>query len=122
MIHLVDFTRKQWIKNSQHQFYAAELSNLSSQPSSGQRIMLVRQLRLIIDSDGLLRCCVRIYNAPLTQLAKFPYLLPPKQPFTALVVHVTHVKLYHSRVGSTVTALRQSYWIPTARQHFCIDV
>ena len=113
----VDFTRKQWIKNSQHQVYAAELSNLSSQPSSSQRIMLVRQLRLFIDSDGLLRCGGRIHNAPLTQLAKFPYLLPPKHPFTALVVHATHVKLYHSGIGSTVTALRQSYWIPSARQY-----
>ena len=28
----------------------------------------------------------------------------------------TH-QLYHSGVGSTVTALRQSYWIPTARQY-----
>lgn len=31
------------------------------------------------------------------------------------MVYAAHVKLYHSGVGSTVTALRQSYWIPTAR-------
>ena len=81
----IDFARKQWIRNSQHQVYSAELSNLSSKPSSSQRIMLVRQLRLFIDSDGLLRCGGRIHNAPLTQLAKFPYLLPSKHPFTTLI-------------------------------------
>ena len=113
----IDFARKQWIRNSQHQVYSAELSNLSSKPSSSQRIMLVRQLRLFIDSDGLLRCGGRIHNAPLTQLAKFPYLLPSKHPFTTLIVYAAHVKLYHSGVGNTVTALRQSYWIPTARQY-----
>ena len=113
----IDFARKQWIWNSQHQVYSAELSNLSSKPSSSQRIMLVRQLRLFIDSDGLLRCGGRIHNAPLTQLAKFPYLLPSKHPFTTLIVYAAHVKLCHSGVGSTVTALRQSYWIPTARQY-----
>ena len=113
----IDIARIQWIKNTQHQVYSAELSNLRSKPSSSKRITLVRQLRLFIDSDSLLRCGGRIHNAPLKQLAKFPYLLPPKHPFTALVVYAAHVKLYHSGVGSTVTALRQSYWIPIARQY-----
>lgn len=113
----IDLARIQWVKNTQCQAYSAELSNLNSKSASSQRITLVRQLRLFIDSDGLLRCGGRIHNAPLEQLARFPYLLPPKHPFTALVVQAAHVKLYHSGVGSTVTALRQSYWIPTARQY-----
>ena len=79
--------------------------------------MLVRQLQLFIDNDGLLRCGGRIHNASLTQLAKFPYSLPSKHPFTTLIVYTAHVKLYHSGVGSTVTALHQSYWIPTVRQY-----
>jgi len=105
-----DFARIQWNKNSQYQIYANEISNLSSQCSSNQRTTLVRQLQLFIDDAQLLRCGGRIHNAPLTQLAKFPYLLPPKQPFAALMVYATHVKLYHSGVGTTITALRQSYW------------
>ena len=113
----IDLARIQWIKNSQYQIYATEISNLNSPNSSNKQSTLVRQLRLFIDSNGLLRCGGRIHNAPLTQLAKFPYLLPPKHPFTALVVYAAHVKLYHSGVGTTVTALRQSYWIPRARQY-----
>ena len=120
----VDFARNQWIKNSQHQVYSAELSNLRSQPSSSQHIMLVRQLRLFINNDGLLRCGGRIHNAPLTQLAKFPYLLPPKHHFTALVVYATHVKLYHSGVGSTVPyASAIGYRQPDSMSsHYFVDV
>jgi len=33
----------------------------------------------------------RIHNAPLTQLAKFPYYLPPRNPFTTLVVYMLHM-------------------------------
>ena len=83
----IDFVRIKWIKNNQHKIYAAELSNLQSQPSSSQCIMLVHQLRLFIDNDGLFRCGGRIHNTLLTQLAKFPYLLPPKHPFMVLVVY-----------------------------------
>jgi len=33
------------------------------------------------------------------------------------MVYATHVKLYHSGVGTTITALHQTYWIPKARQY-----
>ena len=36
--------------------------------------------------------------------------------FTKLLVYATHVKLCHTGVNNTVTALHQSYWISTIRQ------
>ena len=113
----LDFARTQWIKSTQHQVYSNEIFNLASQHSSNRHSTLVCQLRLFIDSNGLIQCGGRIHNAPLTQLAKFPYLLPTKHPFTALVVYAAHAKIYHSGIGTTVTTLRQSYWIPRARQY-----
>ena len=77
---------------------------------------LVCQLRLFLDKSGLLRCGGRIHNAPTTQLAKFPYLLPTKHPFTKLIIYATHEKQLHGGVNSTLTAIRQCYWIPSARQ------
>ena len=77
----------------------------------------MRQLRLFLDKDGFIRCGGRIHNAPLDQLAKFPYLLAPKHPFTSLIVYSTHEKHFHAGVDSTLTAIRQEYWIPTARQY-----
>ena len=81
--------------------------------------MLARQLRirLFIDSKGFLRCGGRIHNAPLSDLTKFPYLLPAKHPFSRLVIWDIHRRLYHSGTNATLTALRQTYWIHAARQY-----
>ena len=55
-------------------------------------------------------------NAPLEDDAKFPYLLPPKDRFTALVIEEAHFSHLHSGLESTVTFLRQKFWIPNIRQ------
>ena len=85
--------------------------------NSSPRTALVRQLRLFLDGTGLIRCGGRIHNAPITESAKFPLLLPPKNPFTDLVIRDTHVRQLHAGVNSTLTALRLKYWIPAGRQH-----
>ena len=103
-----------WIQCCQSQAYSKEITNLKEK--SSKRLLLVRQLRLFLDKDGYIRCGGRIHNAPVGELAKFPYLLPANHMYTKLLVYATHVKLCHAGVNSTVTALRQSYWIPTIRQ------
>ena len=90
-----------------------EINNIQS---TSHRLPLVRQLRLFIDSHGTLRCGGKIHNAPTSELTKFPYLLPTKHPFTRLVIYDTHQRLLHAGTNSTVTALQQTYWIPSARQ------
>ena len=64
----------------------------------------------------LLRCGGRVHNAPLSELAKFPYLLPSKHHFTDLVILQAHTQLHHSGVNATLTLIRQRYWIPSGRQ------
>jgi len=76
----------------------------------------VRQLCLFIDKCGALCCGRRIHNASITELAKFPYLLPAKNPFTALVVYTIHQIQLHAGVNATLTAIHQKYWIPMARR------
>jgi len=98
--------------------YAKELASVKSncdRPAI-KRPPLVRQLRLFVDDKGPLRCGGRIHNAPLSELARFPYLLPPNHKLIHLIVYHTHVLLFHAGVGSTLTALRQSFWIPSGRQ------
>lgn len=34
-----------------------------------------------------------------------------------LIIDSVHVKLLHAGINSTVTAIRQEYWIPTVRQY-----
>ncbi|XP_053403036.1 uncharacterized protein LOC123546131 [Mercenaria mercenaria] len=78
---------------------------------------LVRQLDLFLDEDNLIRCGGRISNAPLLDSTKFPYLLPSRNNFTDLIVMDAHITQLHSGTESTVTFIRQKFWIPSIRQH-----
>ena len=104
-----------WIKTSQQLDYFQEFTNLKSK--SCKRTQLVWQLRLFLDSKRFLHCGGRIHNAPINELAKFPYLLSSKHHITKLIVYATHERIHHSGVSSTVTAIRQLYWIPAIRTY-----
>ena len=102
-----------WIHQVQHTVFSEEIANLKS---SQNRLPLVRQLRLFLDCDQLLRCGGRIHNAPLSEPAKFPYLLPSRHHLTVLIIQQAHAVQLHSGVNATLTMLRQQYWIPSAQQ------
>ncbi|XP_065918796.1 uncharacterized protein [Dysidea avara] len=105
-----------WVKQCQEEMYSKEIASLTSPSSTAKRLPLVRQLRLFLDEDHMLRCGGRIHNAPLSKTAKFPLLLPPKHTLTSLVIHSVHLRLFHAGTNATLTAIRQRFWIPTARQ------
>ena len=105
-----------WLFYCQQEVYWQELNSLKCSTSQKKKPLLIRQLRLFLDSDGFICCGGRIHNAPISELARFPYLLPAKHPLTKLIITELHIKLCHCGLGSTVTALRQIYWVPTARQ------
>ena len=107
--------RKLWISSSQSTSYSTELTYLLLK-KQGSCPNLVRQLRLYLDQDNLIRCGGRIHNAPLDQCTKFLHLLPPRHPLTAMIIQETHKKLHHGGTAITMTAIRQVYWIPTIRQ------
>ena len=112
-------SQTRWIRNCQQQAYPREITSLKAKPVQPgvKKPPLVRQLRLFIDEAGLLCCGGRIHNAPLSELAKFPYLLPQNDHLTSLIVYRVHVFLSHAGVGSTLTAIRQTFWIPSGRQY-----
>ena len=49
-------------------------------------------------------------------MTKFPFLLPPKHWITSLIIYSVYIRLFHTGANATLTALRQKFWIPTARQ------
>ena len=105
---------RKWLKSCQEDAYPSELVSLKSGAAS--RLTLVRQLRLFVDSDGLIRCGGRIHNAKVSESVRFPYLLPRQHPLTRLIVKDAHENQLHAGLGGTVTHIRQKYWIPTIRQ------
>ena len=102
-----------WIHSTQQTVFAKEIANIQS---CQNRLPLVRQLKLFLDSNNLLRCGGHIHNTPLSELTSFPYLLPPRHHFTTLVIQNAHVVQLHSGINATLTTLCQKYWIPSAHQ------
>ena len=103
----------EWIRSTQQTRYPDNYRCL--QNKTFEKPNLVRQ-SLYLDEKKLLRCRGRIHNAPLEDDAKFPYLLPPKDRFTALVIEEAHFSHLHSGLESTVTFLQQKFCIPNIRQ------
>ena len=106
-----------WILNCQQLQFPSEIQYLKSGVHNNKkRPVLVRQLQLFLDDEGYLRCGGRIHNAPVSRTTKFPYLLPPRHTMTNLIVQAAHITQLHGRVNRTVTALRQKFWIISARR------
>ena len=110
----INVARSRWIYGCQHTSFQKEIHHL--QTNHSRRIPMVRQLRLFLDNLGYLRCGGRIHNAPVSSDTKFPYLLPKDHHLTRLIVYAVHKEQLHAGVSNTVAALRQRYWIPSARQ------
>ena len=76
---------------------------------------LVKQLGLKLDNFGLIRCHGRLINTPASKQNKFPVLLPRDDLYTKLIIQNAHGKMLHSGVQSTLSAVRQEFWIPKGR-------
>jgi hypothetical protein len=102
-----------WIRNVQSQAYSTELRALKTKAKHIGP--LARQMRLFIDDDDILRVGGRLHNAPIAYAAKFPILLPPRTHFTELLAIDAHLKVKHSGLQSTITNIRQTYWVTQIR-------
>ena len=105
-----------WVLNCQQQQFPREVQHLKSDRRNKRCPTLVRQLQLFLDDMGYLRCGGRIHNAPVSNTTKFPYLLPSRHALTTLIVLAAHATQLHGGVNRTVTALRQTFWITSARR------
>ena len=105
-----------WLRCFQYTTYRAQIANIKSKSI---RLPLVRRLRLFLDDTGDIRCGGRIHNAPLQELARFPYLLPAIHALTRLIVTDVHSSQLRASATSVITHLRQKYWIQSIRQ--CIQ-
>ncbi|CAC5383438.1 unnamed protein product [Mytilus coruscus] len=103
------------IRNSQHRNYAEIMKDLKEKQTKNS---LVKQLKLYLDHENIIRCGGgRINNANTLESAKFPVLLPSKDKLTDLIIKDAHTRNFHCGLESTVTVLRQHYWIPTIRRN-----
>jgi len=112
---LVQLNSNGYIAICQQQQFPMEIQHLISNSRNKKCSPMVRQLQLFIDDLGYIRCSGRIHNAPVSNLTKFPYLLPSPHFLTTIIA--AHTTQLHGGVNQTVTALRQRYWIVSIRRH-----
>lgn len=103
------------IRTVQNETFQDEMDCLSTS-SATRRSSLVRQLKLYLDENGILRSAGRIHNAPLEDTTKYPILLPTHHRLTSLIVNDAHLRTFHSGLNSTISYIQQKYWIPRSRQ------
>ena len=109
----IDRAEHRWIKDIQRQYYGKQIDELTTKAKTLGP--LIRQLRLFVDDDGILRVGGRLHNAPIRYEAKFPMLIPRESPLAKLVIHDSHEKVHHSGLQSTITDIRQRFWITQIR-------
>ena len=77
--------------------------------------MLIKQLNVEMDDEGILRCYGRLKYAELPETVIKPILLPTNDYVTQLIVTEIHEKLCHGGINHTLNQLRNEFWIPSGR-------
>ena len=103
---------KMWIRCTQSSAFQAEIRQLAI----GGTNPMVKQLRLFIDTDNIVRCEGRISQSTLPESAKRPILLPSKHRFTELVIREKHDVVHHDGIKETLNCVREKYWILRGRE------
>ncbi|VDI20356.1 Hypothetical predicted protein, partial [Mytilus galloprovincialis] len=67
---------------------------------------------IILHQENVIMCIGRLGAAQLSEGAKTPILLPKKNKVTELFIERMHRKYFHVGVSQTLSAMRQTYWIP----------
>ena len=103
----------------QHEAFSKEilyLRGIAIGLNKGKPPIYVNQFNLYINEEGLLRCRTRIKNAQVKESTKKPILLPPRNPYTELLIKDSHEKVFHNGIRETLNMLRQKYWILRGRE------
>ena len=102
--------KMRWVKAEQQLHYGETIQMLKA----GKHNQLINNLDLFLDEDDIIRCGGRISNAPLSEAAKFPYILPSNisRQFVRLIVLDAHLRSGHQKVSGTLATLRLQAWIP----------
>lgn len=75
----------------------------------------LKQLNPFLDDSGILRVGGRINNANISFDTRHPILVPKKSRLAEMLIAHTHIINMHSGPQLTTAALRQKYWILSAK-------
>ena len=104
-----------WIKSIQCQSFPEEVRHMITSGKTPAPL-LVRQFNLYLDEKCLVRCRGRIQNSMLNQEVKTPMLLPSRHHVVELIIRDAHERMLHGGVNTTLTTIRERFWIIRGRQ------
>ena len=105
---------KIWVSSIQASSFKDEVRCLSR--INEKEPILVKQLDLFKDQENIIRCRGRINESSLPLSEKQPILLPPKHPFTDLIILDHHKIVHHNGIKETLNSIREKYWIVRGRE------
>ena len=105
--------RKTWLVNLQSIHLFSELRQLQKKGPATSR---VRNLRLFVDNEGLLRSRGRTSSTSLPDVCDDPILLPPVESFEKLVILDAHDVVCHGGISATLAKVRDEFWLLKGRQ------
>jgi hypothetical protein len=103
------------ILNEQRKYYSDQISYLKDKTTRSTS-SVVRQLDLFLDKEGLLRCAGRYKYSNLSFRQRYPILLPKESQLTVLIIEDRHRRVKHAGVKTTLTEVREDFWIPRGRR------
>jgi hypothetical protein len=103
-----------WIRTVQGNQFEPELKCLLSKnlPNTSR----VLQFGLYLDRDQVIKCKGRMDNAKLSAQVLNPILLVANHPLVHLIIRDYHERGFHCGVNSTLTSVRERFWIIHGRQ------
>ena len=117
MLELINKAEKMWVSNEQRKYFSKEISCLKNKAMNKKPVRcLVSQLDLFLDNDSIIRCAGRYQYSNLTYQRKYPILLPKESVITKLIVEDRHRRISHYGLKSTLTEVREEFWIPKGRR------
>ena len=105
-----------WIKSIQNESFPTEQKLLKGISIASTTTNYMTQFGLFVDDKGIIRCKGRINNSPLPVDCKNPIFLPSKNYFVKLLIDKVHNDVKHDGVRSTLTMIRERFWILRGRE------
>jgi len=102
------------VRTIQDKYFKEEIHSLTKHYSVKQCSPILR-LSPFLDENRILRVGGRLEASNLPYTAKHPILLPGHHPFSHLIIKHEHERHLHAGAQATLAAVRQNYWITSAR-------
>ncbi|XP_071581395.1 uncharacterized protein [Temnothorax nylanderi] len=102
------------VKLIQAEYFAEEIKSLANRGMVNKNSPILN-LNPFMDDSGILRVGGRLRSSFLPYAAKHPMLLPGHHPFSRLIITHEHETHFHAGPQATLAAIRQRYWLISAR-------